>query len=319
MNEKATTAVLGALTWFRVAFLSVAGITFVLMAAAIFVFVQPRSLVQSAIEIGTVSLNDKEEPIESPDLVAKRIQAVYVPAALATLGKSGAPQSTLAALQNSSADSIGQTVSIQTTIDPAAAEEAKAFHQKIIDQIVEEDGKRIDLVREAAAAQTVLLKQTSDAVDQQIADYGKMLDRLGGLLPKTEGSLRDREVERGTALQRAATQPGGDDKTSAYIDGLRKEIAGHLQLLATLSEDRAQSTRNLTELRARHDTLAFALLDAQVTARTIKNTRVMLAPEVMPQPVGAKRLPLLFIAAVASILIAFGAIAFLHSFVVART
>ncbi|MGY4284093.1 uncharacterized protein involved in exopolysaccharide biosynthesis [Bradyrhizobium sp. LM2.7] len=42
----------------------------------------------------------------------------------------------------------------------------------------------------------------------------------------------------------------------------------------------------------------------------------MLSPEVTPQPVGAKRLSLLFIAAVASILIAFGAIAFLHGFVV---
>lgn len=319
MTDKATIAVLGTLASFRVAFLSVAGITFVLLAAAIFVFVQPRSLVRSAIEIGTFSFNSKEEPIASPELLARRIPAVYAPAALMTLAESGVPQSTLGALQNSSAESIGQTLSIQSTVDPAAAEEAKAFQQKIIDQIVEEDGKRIDLVREAAAARAVLLKQTSDAVDQQIADYGKMLDRLGGLLPKTEGSLRDREVERGTALQRAATQPGQDDKTSAYIDGLRKEIAGHLQLLATLSEDRAQSTRNLTELRAQHDTLAFALLDAQVTARTIKNTRVTLAPEVMPQPVGAKRLPLLFIAAVASILIAFGAIAFLHSFVVART
>ncbi|WGR92915.1 hypothetical protein MTX20_34540 [Bradyrhizobium sp. ISRA435] len=80
--------------------------------------------------------------------------------------------------------------------------------------------------------------------------------------------------------------------------------------MAVLSEDRAQSTRDLTALRARHDALASALLEAQIAVRAFKNTRVSLAPEVTPQPVGARRLSLLFIAAVASILIAFGAIAF---------
>lgn len=319
MTEKAAIAVLGTLASFRTAFVSVAGITFILLAAAIFTFVQPRSLVRSAIEIGAFFPDNKEEPVESPDLLAKRIQAVYVPAALTTLSKSGVPQSTLGALQNSSADGIGRTVSIQSTVDPAAAEDAKALQQKIIDQIVEEEGKRMDLLREAAAARSVLLKQTSDAVDEQIADHGKMLDRVGGLLPAAESSLRDREVERGTALQRAATQPDGGDKTSANVEGLRREIAAHLELLATLNEDRAESTRDLTALRAWRDTLAFALLEAQIAARTIKNTRVTLAPEVMPQPVGARRLPLLFIAAVASILIAFGAIAFLHSFAIGRS
>lgn len=319
MTEKATIAPPGPLASFRMAFLSVAGITFVLLAAAIFVFVQPRSLVRSAIEIGTFSLNNKEESIEPPDLLAKRIQAVYVPAALTTLANRGLPQSTLGALQNSSADSIGQTVSLQSTIDPAAAEDAKAFHQKIIERIVEEEGKRFDLVREAAAARTVLLKQTSEAVDQQIAAYEKMLDRLNDLLPRTEGSLRDTEAERAEKVQRAASQPNQGNKATPNVEGVRGEITGRLELLTALTEDRTQSSRELTALRGRHDALAMALLDAQSAARATKNTRVTLAPEVMPQPVGPKRLPLLFIAAIASILIAFGAIAFLHSFAGTRS
>lgn len=249
-------------------------------------------------------------------MLAKRIPAVYVPAALAVLAKAGAQRSAQDAFQNSSADSIGQTVSIQTIVDPAAADEAKAIHQKIIDQILEEEGKRNDFVREAAALRTVLLKQISDGVDQQIAAYGKLLDRLDGLFPETEGSLRARQLERGSEPQRAATQPEGDNKASPEFDGRRKEITGYLQLLGALSEDRAQSTHDLTVLRDRHDSLALALLDAQIAAWAFKSTRIMLSPEVTPQPVGAKRLSLLFIAAVASILIAFGAIAFLHGFVV---
>lgn len=315
MTEKATIAVLGTLASFRMAFLSVAGITFVLLAAAIFIFVQPRSLVRTAIEIGTFSSNNREESIEPPDLLAKRIQAVYAPAALTTLVKSGLPQSTLGALQNSSADSIGQTVSLQSTIDPGAAEDAKAFHQRIIDRIVEEEGKRFDLVREAAAARMVLLKQNSDAMDQQIAAYGKMLDRLNELLPRAEGSLRDTEAERAEKIQRAASQPSQANKAAANVEGVRGEITGRRELLTALT----QSSRDLTELRARRDALGLALLDAQSAARSTKNTRVTLAPEVMPQPVGPKRLPLLFIAAIGSILIAFGAIAFLHSFVVTRS
>ncbi|MGY4237933.1 hypothetical protein ACVIIW_006880 [Bradyrhizobium sp. USDA 4449] len=142
MTDKATTTILETLQSFRVTCLSVAGIAFVLLAAAIFIFVQPRSLIRSAIEIGTFSVNGREEPIESPELLAKRIPAVYVPAALGALAKNSAQLSTLGALQNSSADSIGQTVTIQTNVDPAAAEEAKAFHQKVIDQIVEEEAQR---------------------------------------------------------------------------------------------------------------------------------------------------------------------------------
>jgi uncharacterized protein involved in exopolysaccharide biosynthesis len=319
MTDKAAAAILGTLQSFRVTFLSVAGITFVLLAAAIFIFVQPRALVRSAIEIGTFSFNGREEPIESPELLAKRIPAIYVPAALAALAKNGVQQSTLGALQNSTADSIGQTVSIQSTIDPAIAEEARAFHQKIMDQIVEEDGKRSDFVRDAAASRAVLLKQTSDGVDQQIADYGKMLDRVGELLAETEGAIRDRQIERSTALQRAATQLEADNKAMPDIDGFRKEITNHVQLLAVLNEGRTQSTRDLTTLRSRHDALASNLLEAQIAVRAFKNTRIALPPEVMLQPVGAKRLSLLVIAAVASILIAFGAISFLHSFVVTRT
>ncbi|WGR92914.1 hypothetical protein MTX20_34535 [Bradyrhizobium sp. ISRA435] len=207
MTDKATAAILETLHSFRVTFLSVVGITFAPLAAAIFIFVQPHSLVRSAVEIGTFSFNGREEPIESPELLAKRIPAVYVPAALAALAKNGVRQSTLGTLQSSSADSIGQTVSIQSIVDPAAAEEAKAFHQKIIDQIMEEDGKRSDFVREAAASRAVLLKQTSDGVDQQIADYGKMLDRLGELLPETEG-LASRQ--RARAWHRAPPRRNAD-------------------------------------------------------------------------------------------------------------
>ncbi|MDE5444678.1 hypothetical protein GWG65_25150 [Bradyrhizobium sp. CSA207] len=304
------------MTSVRLTFLYVAGTTFVLLAAATFIFVNPRSLVRSAIEVGTFSFDGKEEPIESPEMLAKRIPAVYVPAALAIAEKNGAQRSTQDAFQNSSADSIGQTVSIQTVVDPAAAEQAKAFHQKIIDQIVGEEGKRSGFVREAAALRTVLLKQISDGVDQQIADYGKMLDRLDGLLPEAEASLRARQLERGSEPQRATTHAEGDNKASPEFDGRRKEITGYLQLLGALSEDRAQSSHDLTVLRARRDSLAFALLEAQIATRAFKSTRITLAPEVMPQPVGAKRFSLLVIAAVASILIAFGALAFLHSFVV---
>lgn len=127
------------------------------------------------------------------------------------------------------------------------------------------------------------------------------------------------QLERSTALQRAATQLEADNKAMPDIDGFRKEIASRVELLAVLNEDRAQSTRDLTTLRSQRDALASTLLEAQIAARAFKSTRIALAPEVMLQPVGTKRLSLLVIAAVASILVAFGAIAFLHTFVVTKT
>jgi hypothetical protein len=319
MTDKATVAILGTLQSFRVTFLTVAGVTFVVLAAAIFIFVQPRSLVRSAIEVGTFAINGREEPLESPELLARRIPAVYVPAAITALAKSGVQASTLGALQNSSAESIGQTVSIQSIVNPAAVAEAKEFQQKIVDQIVDEESKRSDVLREAAALRTVLWKQTSDEIERQIADYGKIIDRLSGLVPETENLLRARELERGAALQqRAAAQVEESDKATTNLEGLRKEIANHLELLSVLNEDRAQSTRDVTTLRARRNVLAANLVEAQAAARAFKGTRISLAPQAMPEPVGARRSSLLFIAAIASILIAFGAIAFLHNFVVTR-
>ncbi|MCG2671587.1 hypothetical protein ACFPFP_32120 [Bradyrhizobium sp. GCM10023182] len=319
MTDKATVAILGTLRSFRVTFLSVAGATFVVLAAAIIISVQPSSLVRSAIEVGTFATNDGEVPLEPPELLAKRIPAVYLPAAITALAKSGVQASTLGALQNSSAESIGQTVSMRSIVNPAAVAEAKELQQKIIDQIMDEESNRSDVLREAAALRTVLWKETSDEIDRQIADYGKIMDRLSGLLPEAESLLRARQLERGAALQqRAAAQAEDGNKTTADIDGLRKEIANQLDLLAVLSEERAQSTRDVTMLRARHDVLAANLIEAQIAARAFKGTRVTLAPEAMPIPVGAKRSSLLFIAAVASILIAFGSIAFLHNFAVTR-
>ncbi|QAU45939.1 hypothetical protein [Bradyrhizobium guangzhouense] len=318
MTDKATVAILRPFQLFWVTFLSAAGITFFILATAIFIFVQPRSLVRSAIEVGTVAVNGREEPLESPELLAKRIPAVYVPAAITALAKGGAPASTLGGLQTSSGESIGQTVSILSIVNSAMVTEAKKLQQNILDQIVDEESKRSDFLREAAALRTAMLKQTSDGLEEQIANYGKILDHLSGLVPEAESLLHARQLERGAALQKRAAAQVEDSNKAADIEGLRKEIASQLELLAVLSEDRTQSMRDVTRLRARRDVIAGNLVEAQIAARAFKVTRVTLVPEVMPEPVGTKRSSLLIIAAVASILLAFGAIAFLHNLVITK-
>lgn len=135
---------------YRWILLSIGGVTFLLLATAIFLLVGPLTTIRSAIDIGSFTVNGKDELLDVPDLVAKRIPVVYVPLALLELGKKGVPAPTLSALRNSTAESIGRTVALQSVIDPSAETDAKQFQQNVLDQIIGAQKRRSDFIREAS-------------------------------------------------------------------------------------------------------------------------------------------------------------------------
>ncbi|MET4391361.1 hypothetical protein ABIB73_007150 [Bradyrhizobium sp. F1.4.3] len=323
MTERTTASgAIQTLSSFRWVLLSIAGLTFLLLAVSIFVFVKPRTTIRSAIDVGFVSVYGKDELVDTPELVAKRIPAVYAPAVLSEMAKKDVPAATLGALQNSTAESIGRTVALQSVTDPSAEADAKEFQQKVLDRIIEDQKWRSNFLREAGAARTVLAKQSADELAQQITDDQKAIDELKALSDEFRVSLRaQREDLASQQLQRHASQQSdpafADDNTQLH--GPRELISAQLNLLGNLTIERTELARELMAARVLHEARKSELARAQLAARSVTETRVTLAPESMATTAGSRRLGFLFIAAVASVLAAFAAAAVLHNFVVTQT
>src|SRR2546426_3175764 len=115
---------------YRRTFVSVMAITFV--ALAIVIFSQPKlATIRSSVEIGSAVINEKQEPIEPPELVAKLIPSLYAPAALLELASKGTSSLTLSALQSPSVENIGRFIVMTSTVEPNAENEAKEFQLAI--------------------------------------------------------------------------------------------------------------------------------------------------------------------------------------------
>ncbi len=322
MMTESTTAsgALQTLSSYRWTLLSIAGLTFLLLAVSILVLVKPRATIRSAIEIGFVSVNGKDELVDTPELVAKRIPAVYAPAVLSEMAKKDVPAATLGALQNSTAESIGRTVALQSVTNPSAEADAKEFQQKVLDRIIEDQKWRSSFLREAVAARTVLAKRSADELGQQITDDQKASDELKALSDEFRDSLRvQREDLASQQLQRRASQqsdPAFADDTR--LRGPRELISAQLSLLGNLAIERGELARGLLAARVQRGARENDLANAQLAERSATETRVTLAPESMVTPAGSRRLGFLFIAAIASILVAFAAAALLHNFAATR-
>lgn len=318
MIDQRPPPLLQTLVSFRWTLLSTASLTFALLAVAIVVLVRPHATVRSAVEIGSLLRIGKDEPVDPPELVARRIPTVYASAALLDLANRGVPISTLNALQNSSTESIGDTVSIQSIVDPSAAIDAKEFHQKIIDRIIQEERGRTAFVRDTFVARTVLAKRSADGLDERITDNLKAIDSFDAQAEEVRSSLRTQQEELTTVQQqRRATQASeGASVFPPEIRAIRENISAQLKLLSDISIARNQVGRDLTRARVAQWKHELALTDAQLSLKSVSETRVMLAPEIVPDPASSRRIELLFVAAIASILVAFGLAALLHNFFV---
>lgn len=302
---------------YRWTLLAIGGLTFLLLAAATFVLVKPLATIRSAIDIGSVSVNGKDELMETPDLVAKRIPAVYAPLALSEMRKNGVPATTLSALQNSTAESIGRTVTIQSIVDPGTETDTKRFQQNVLDRIIDEQKRRSNFVRESAAARTVLAKKSADDLDHRITDGLKASDDLGALSNELRDSLHTQRDDLAAEKARTSRQPS----TSSVDDakGLRELVSAQLNVLAQLTVERAEIVSDLMAARTERAMHESALAEAQLSLRSITETHVSFAPEIVATTGKSRQLGFLFIAAVASILVTVAAAALLQNFVGTQT
>ena len=123
---------------YRLSFLFVTCLTFIVLAFVIFTL--PRHALRFDQRSKSALVNKKQEPLEPPREWRRRILSVYSPAALVAMAEKGIPPSILGALQNPSVESIGRSVVIVSTVDPGLENEAKEFQEAIFDQIVKGAG-----------------------------------------------------------------------------------------------------------------------------------------------------------------------------------
>lgn len=310
-----TTPVLQIVWLHRRAFLAVMCLAFLVLALAIFIVPLPKRVtVRSSIEIGSTVINEKQEPFEPAEHIARRIYNVYGPAALLAMASRGISPSSLSALQDPSVDSIGRTVVMISTIDPLNENEAKVFHETTADLVTKELAPRARALRQDISARIDLATRIFDSLEQQILTDGKEIERIGTLSDDLRDQLQTQRTTLAALYQRtgATLQSGDSSMVEARIRELQEQISSQNALIGNLALERSRLTRELATTRRQSETQAKTIADAKFEQSSFIETHISLPPSLMPVRPASRRLSLLMVALAASVLIAFGTVALLH-------
>jgi predicted nucleic acid-binding Zn-ribbon protein len=295
-------------------FLLVMCLTFLAFATVIFTL-PTRVAVRSSIEIGSAVINDKQEPFEPPEQVARRIPNVYGPSALLAMASRGISSSVLNALQNPSVESVGRAVVVISMIDPIAENAAKEFQQSIADTIIKDLAPRAQALRENIAAQLALATKASDSLEQQIKADTNEIERISALSDDLRGQLDNQRANLTALYQRTGTalQSGESTMVEAQIRELHEQISSQTTLIGNLTLERSHLTRELAAMRHQYEGQARAVADAQYERNSFVETHISLPPSLLPGPTASRRLSLLLVALAISVLAGFGTVVLLHN------
>jgi hypothetical protein len=289
-------------------FFGVATVAFLGLAAAIFFFVKPTATVRSSIDIGSVFLDAREQFFEPPEIVAKRILALYASAALSAIGDDSIPATLAAALMGSTADSVGRSVVITSTVDPAAVNRAKDFQQNITDRVLKDVAAKAQSVRERILLRRDLAKAAADKFRQETDELAKAIDRVDtrladfNALAKLPAAAGPAEPKGGTGL----SQRSKDGSAASP----QMQIAS--KAIADLAVERAKLDLEVAQGGTLADVQARILAEMEFSLGSFKETFVSLPPQLVSSTPKLRWLNLLFVAFLASILFAVGTVALIH-------
>jgi hypothetical protein len=295
-------------------FLWVMCLTFLALATVIFT-IPKRATVRSAIEIGSAVINEKQEPFESPEYVARRIPSVYVPAALVEMERKGTPPSILSALQHPSVESIGRSVVVLSTVGASAENEAKEFQKAIADQVIKQQAPRAQVLREGIAIRIASTTRSSEILEQEIIATAKEIESINALSADLRGQIESQRANLAILYQRLATATS-DERTTvgAQIGGLNEQISSQATLIGNLTLRHSDLTHDLATKRREYEAQTKAIADAQLEQKMFSEPYISLEPSLMPAST-SRRLSLLLVALVISVLVAFGTVVLLHNVV----
>ena len=282
----------------RTLFLGVMGLTFAVLATAIFVMPK-RVQIRSSIEIGTA--------VEAPDLVARRITGVYVPATLLAIAGKAKNPSVLANLQNPNVEGFGSSILIVSTIPPDFESDAKAFQESITDQVIKDLAPRARALRENIASRITLGTKASEKLEQQVKNTAREIERVDTFTSNLQRQLEAPQANLATR-DRPASQTDEVNADQARARELRETISSQWTLAGELALERSRLVRDLTTAERQHSAQMAALVTAQFEQSNFKEPQVSQIPTLMPVKNVWNRPSLLLVALATSILVAFGTV-----------
>ncbi|MCK1364157.1 hypothetical protein [Bradyrhizobium sp. 62] len=293
----------------RFLFLGVMGLTFAVLATAIFVMPK-RVQIRSSIEIGTA--------VEAPDLVARRITGVYAPATLLAIAGKAKNPSVLASLQNPIVEGYGGSVLIVNTIPPHFESDAKAFQESITDRVMEDLAPRARALRENIASRIALGTKTSEELERQVKDTAREIERVDTFTSNLQRQLEPPQANLATR-DPSASQTDEINADRARARELRETISNQWTLAGKLALERSRLVRDLTTAEREHSAQMATLVAAQFEQSNFKEPQVSQIPTVMPVTNVWDRPSSLVIALAMSILTAFGSVVLVQNITERRT
>jgi hypothetical protein len=286
-------------------FLGVLGLTFLGFAVAIFVLIKPLVTMRSTIDMGSVVsvVSDaREQNIIVPDTAVKLITAEYIPETLSVMVQKGVPAATINALTASTADSAGRSVIIVSTIHPAVESVAREFQQNVLGQILQAESRDTESLRQRLQFQVEITEKTIASLRQETDELAKAADGIDSALA---GVATRSDNSAGSSERKNDTTPAPNSANSARTDPRAFE---------DLALERARIARYLAEIRRLIGDHALTIIKLQYSLKSIRKAAVSQQPQLVPGPLNAQRLNLLFVALVTSILLAIVAVAVLRDF-----
>ncbi|WP_155253690.1 hypothetical protein [Bradyrhizobium japonicum] len=273
----------------------VAAGTFLILCVVIFL-TRPHYVVQSLLEIGFSTVDGRQDPIESPEQVARQIAGPYLSSAIVTVANSGA--SAPKPLQALRAEAIGRSITIQNTIPAELEKNAKELQQIILDKVIQDRAPFLKTLKERRkirieSARHLLraLQEQRDLIERQVKNAGLLEIELrseSARIPadsSPQQQLQDRRQDRKLELPTASLVSLASVQFSlaSLLIQTDKQIEDQLRTVSLIESEQAPETRILSP------------------------------PALIPAPVGPNRLYLIVAALVVSALFGFGAAALMHN------
>jgi hypothetical protein len=291
------------------------------IVASLTIFTLPQNYtVRSIVEVGTLvepkgaSGVDRPEPIEPPDLTAKRIQEVFLPDEIAALTDSGSPSAGAANLQNMKAEVVGRTIVIQGSTKASGQAAYKELQQRIIDRVMSDHATITRGIREGLNHKIKLQRQNLDDLAQGI----KRIEDESNRLQKSDEEARARLTalrEELTLRQKQTPTPqaAGESTADQTADRLLYlQINESSEHRGNLNAARTRVLLDGLTTKSLYHGLAETLANNERTLKMVKDTHVILPPTAMSTPVGPRRFYLLTVALIGSILLSVGTVLLFH-------
>jgi hypothetical protein len=268
------------------AFLSVAVGTFVVLS--LIIFLMPRYyVVQSSIEIGSLVVNGKQDPIDSPEQIARQIAGPYLSSAKLAMAGDDVSNSVLRA------DAIGRSIVIQTRVPAKLEKDARELQRLILDKVVEDRALFTEVLHDRRSLELESARRRLQALEEQHNSIE---------IQVTNAILLESEIKKQLAEKRH--EPWAAQLNNIVERKIGESAPNPESLLVSLSTVRLEQARLLAQINRQIEDQVRIL--SSVRDDQLFDTHISAAPYLVPTPVGPTRLYFLIAALAASGLLAFG-------------